>query len=445
MNLRFLMLAIAVGASSPPDCLGGVCGDPQQESSVLMQRLNRKGRQMPLKVAAQATPSVEQEHKERAAELYETVVELLKADNTTKPVLLFVQDILRSLEEMIFPALKAGHAADQRLLDEAMNTFHMAESTFEMQIANFDHFVQQEQQASHVFDVCRDDDEQKCDAWSSCETERVRRWTIYEEIEVEYKAVVETIKYSWCEESNNRSEVSWRESTERRFEHFMSIGETRITKLEAHDEWATQCEESSQTLNDAVTVCAERKRDLEVLSCQRLAAYTEATTNLDNAWRIAKSSFSAVVATIKGKECYRASAFKFLQSIKCILVYLLDRCKVGSECDRPEGENEVVNVLAECNDYWKTEEAQTIHSLSTLHFPPVPVKPVAPEVGLIPCSGDYVSTHYPNMDGVCFASMPGCLPCGVAPSPSPSPSPGDHGDVSDEELNDMAEAACGGD
>jgi hypothetical protein len=409
MYLKLLAIAsVAATEGAPANCPQGFCADTQRESSVLMQRLNRRGRQLPLKVAKQATPT----QQSRSAELYQVTAQMLR-EGTTNDAFEFANDTLAELEAVVLPALMHGFEDDKKLLVDLMTHFTNASSTFAVHKTEIEQLQSKEDAASHDHKQCRDVEVHQCDTTITCETERTRLWTIYKESETEYQSIVTLIKHQWCEVNENRSEATWRESTERKFEHFITMGEERITKLEAHDEWSTKCEQGNHTLTEALENCDRLKKDLEAISCARESAYDTALDHLDISWQVGSDAYTEIVAAVRERENFRHSEFKSLKGIKCLLKHIIERAL--KECADDEEHNE---ILEECESYWQIDVELALNPWN-LTYPEIPEKPEAPPQGVEPCSEEYHAMHYGEWDGMpCFDSMPECIPCAEIPLPA---------------------------
>ena len=86
--------ALAASWSALAACPDGRCADAQRESSVLLQRLNRNGRQLPMKVAKQAAPAAKKDV--RFSDLYQVAADMLR-EGTTGDAFEFANDTLVEL------------------------------------------------------------------------------------------------------------------------------------------------------------------------------------------------------------------------------------------------------------------------------------------------------------------------------------------------------------
>lgn len=412
------LLLTRASQSTQGSCEGDSCLDVGKESSVLMQRKNRRaGGQLPLAKQAIA-------EKTTAMTLFQATAQLLR-DGANPDVIQFTNDTLEALNTEIIPNLLKGYDDDTALLNKSFARVEQALESFEHNKASLQPLREAEAAAIGEHRSCRQNEQLACDQHETCTESCQSLNTTYISTETDYLAMIETIHHQWCELHPNKSAPTWRTSMSERFERYITLGERRIEEWEALESCVTHCETKkwSNAAHEATVVdssgesvttplenpCDTKQRLMERASCSAEVQRTIVNAKFDSEWYVASTSFEDVVATVKTSEEMRHRDFKALKGIKCLLKHIIDRA--GKPCDEAEEPGEAEHIIDDCESYWQID----VHYLLkpwNVTYPEMPARPEPVPAEPHPCTEEWSTAQYEGLSGKCF-NLPACEACPV--------------------------------
>jgi hypothetical protein len=412
-----LCVALLVTSSCAEECAGGKC--PGLESNVLMQRLNRKGGQLPVRQATQAVPE-----KAGAVDLFQAAAKLFRT-GASPDIIDFTNSTMEALETEILPNLLKGYDEDTALLTESFSRVEAVLEHYENSKASLQTLYTAETQAKEAHHKCRERERDACEQHNSCIESCTTYNQSYVTVETEYLAITETIKHHWCEVYGNRSDPVWRTSMTTRFQKYLTLGQERITAWEALEACETHC----TTLNwanagheyaggegllqvDSENPCNSLQHSMEQASCRAEAERDSVNDEFETEWQVATTAFEDLVAVVKPREEIRHRDFKALKGVKCLLKHIVTRA--GAPCDEEDEPGVADQVIEDCETYWQID----VHLLLkpwNITYPEVPAKPEPVPAQPHPCTEEWISETLAGLTGECFSGIPACQACPEIP------------------------------